>query len=680
MRFIIIFIMLLFSSSAHAKLVEYNLDIGYKTVNYTGTPVKSMAIGGSIPGPTIEATVGDILRVTFHNKMNVETSIHWHGILLPNNQDGVPYLTTPPIKPGKSFTYEYKIKHSGTYWYHSHTGLQEQQGIYGSLVFHPEGGEHNKYDRDYVVVFSDWIDESPNKVLSNLKRDGDYYALKKDTVQSWDKVLMHGWPAIKNRLRGSWTRMGPMDVSDVGYDAFLANGKKKERLRAKSGDKIRLRLINSAAAGYFNVEFSGGPMMIIAADGVDVEPVEVKRLRIAIAETYDVIISIPGNNGYELRATSEDGTGYSSTIIGQGRLIPAPTIPRPNLFIMEHEQHSAPKYKETNSTRTESHKHHKMSMNNAKMSMHSNEYYKLRSVKKTTLSPQRPMRKVVLNLTGNMERYSWHFNNKALSEAEKILIKKGENVQFTLNNETMMHHPIHLHGHFFRVLNGQGDYSPLKHTVNVPPMGSITIEFEANENKDWFFHCHNLYHMKTGMARIISYGKERYPSPYVSSNLAKDSEWYSATDISALSNMVIGDFRLSNTRNAFEIESDYNYKKEYDVDLLYKRNINRFLDLYIGGNFERDGPDEKAENTAVFGIHYMLPLLIESDWRIDSKGHPRLEVGSDLQLTKRFMFEWKVNTDKEYRLGLNYEITKNMLLSLVYDSDFKLGAGARIKF
>lgn len=674
MRFIFVLVIILFSQAANANLVQYSFDIENGTVNYTGTPAKSITIGGKIPGPTIEATVGDVLRVTFHNKMDVETSIHWHGVLLPNSQDGVPYLTTPPIKAGKSFTYEYKIKRSGTYWYHSHTGLQEQQGMYGSLVFHPQH-EVKNYDRDYVVVFSDWINESPDKVLSNLKMDGDYYALKKDSVQSWYKVLTHGWPAIKKHLQGSWIRMGSMDVSDVGYDAFLANGKKQETLQAKKSEKIKLRLINAATSSYFNVEFAGGPMTIIAADGVDVEPVDVKRLSIAVAETYDIIVSVPDSKAYELRATSQDGTGYSSTIIGNGNLVQAAIIPPPNPFLVNHETYS--KQNKHNNKASQSHMMH---MNNASMNMHSNEYHQLRSIRKTTLPTQNPVRKIVLNLTGNMERYSWHFNNKTLSETEKILITKGENVQFILNNTTMMNHPLHLHGHFFRVLNGQGDYSPLKHTLNIPAMSKVIIEFEANEDKDWFFHCHTLYHMKTGMARVVSYGKERYPSYDVLSNLTRDSEWYFAGDTSVLSNMFIGDFRLSNTRNTFEIESDYNYKKKYDIDFLYKLNITRFIDLYTGVSFERDDPNKKSENTAVFGMHYMLPMLIESDFRIDSEGHTRLELGSNLQLTKRSQFAWYWNTDKEYRLSLNYETTKNMLLSLVYDSDFQLGVGARIKF
>ncbi len=658
MRFIAFIITLLFFSNVHAKIIEHSFDIDYKTVNITGTPVQAMAINNTVPGPTIKATIGDILRITFHNKMDVETSIHWHGVLLPNSQDGVPYLTTPPIKPGKHFTYEYKVKQTGTYWYHSHTGFQEQRGLHGALVFYPQIN-HKKYDREYVLAFSDWIDELPSKVIANLKRDGDYYAAKKDSVQSWDKILMHGWPAVKHRLMGAWTRMGSMDFSDVGYDAFLVNGKKQERLPAKAHEQVRLRLINSASSSYFNVEFAGGDMLVIAADGIEVQPYHTKKLYFSIAETYDVVVTIPKDKAYELRATSIDGTGYSSTIIGEGQLVSAPDMPKPSPFMMMD---------------------NKMGHHTSMMDIHQGKYSKLKATHVTTLPKRNPTRKVLLNLTGDMDRYVWSFNNQTLSEAEKILIKKGENVQFILKNNTMMPHPIHLHGHFFRVLNGQGEYSPMKHSVNVPARDTVIIEFEANEEKDWFFHCHNLYHMKAGMERIVSYGTERFPSKEVVYNLAKDWEWYFSGNAGFLSNMTLGNLSASNTRNELAVEADYDYKKEYDIEVTYLRNLNRFLNIYAGGEFERGDEDKKVETTAIFGIKYMLPLLIDSDVRINSKGRVRLELGSDLQLTKRMNFEWQWNTDKEYRLSLNYAVNKTVLLTLLHDSDFKFGGGVIVNF
>lgn len=689
----------------HAKIVRYQFDINVKPVNITGENVVALAINNQIPGPIIEATVGDILEITFNNKMDTETSIHWHGVLLPNDQDGVPYLTTQPIYPQSSFTYRYKVTHHGTYWYHSHTGLQEQRGIYGSLVFHPKDGECVLSDKDYVIVLSDWSNENPHQIFANLKKDGDYYALKKDSVQSWDKVIINGLQAIKNRLQGSWSRMGPMDLSDIGYDAFLSNGRKEDVFYAQQGETVRIRLINAGASSYFNVEFSGGQMTIVAADGVDIVPTTVQRLRIAIAETYDIIVSVPENKSYELRSTSEDGTGYTSAFIGNGEKHFAPEISKPNLFLMNHNKHTdhgfynnsidvEPRMTKRHMAKHLGHACPKCDMNHIESknkkedqishcacshTQYMTGYEGLRALKDTSFDTSKPSRDINLNITGNMERYVWSFNNKTLSESDKIMIKQGEVVRLVLQNQTMMHHPIHLHGHFFRVVNKQGDHSPLKHTVNVPPMDKVIIEFCANEEKDWFFHCHNLYHMRAGMARVISYEQTTQATSETLEKIAHD-DWFFRSDISVLSNMTMGMIKASNTRNLIEVEYDYNYKKEYDIELMYARSITRFLDVYIGGNFEREDRGEKVDNTAIIGVRYVLPMLIESNIRINSKGKLRLALCSDLQLTKRIKFGWSYNTDKEYRFDFCYEIDKKMLLALTYDSDFNWGAGLRVRF
>jgi len=689
--FTLLFVFALASTPANARLVEYNLDINYKIMNITGKDVKAMSVGNSIPAPTIEATVGDTLRVTFNNKMDVDTSIHWHGILLPNDQDGVPYLTTSPIRAGQSFTYEYPIIHHGTYWYHSHTQLQEQRGVYGALVFHPKDGELYKSDRDYVAVISDWTNENPMQVLRNLKKDGDYYALKKGAVQSWYQVIKHGMQAIKNRLNGSWTRMGPMDVSDVGYDAFLLNGQKESTAEGiTGGEKLRLRIVNASASSYQYLEFAGGPMTIVAADGVDVEPKIVDRIKIAVAETYDVLVDVPDDNmAYEFRATSEDGTGYSSLWLGQGHKMVARTIEKPNPYVMDHSMHGMGDMEGMDHSKMghgdmakmdHSTMDHSMMMKDTGDIVMMNEYEGLRSASKTTLPAGNPTREVVLRVTGNMERYVWSFNNKTLAEEDKILIRKGENVRFKFVNTTMMHHPLHLHGHFFRVLNGEGDYAPLKHTVNVPPMQTVEIEFYANTEKDWFFHCHNLYHMKNGMARVVRYedapgdtelNKEFYKR-------IKKVPWYTSVDTYVMSNMIANETRFSNTRNAVELEFESNYSKDYEIDIAYERSITRFLDIFVGGDFE--GDEEKSDNLAVIGVHYVLPLLIESSLRLDSKGNGRLELSSDLQLTNRTKFDWQWNTDEEYKLGLEYEINKKISLIANFDSDFDGGAGIKMRF
>lgn len=721
--FVFFSLLMFFSGLSQAKITEYNFDINYKTVNFTGSDIQAMSVGGSIPAPTIEATVGDILRVTFNNKMKVESSIHWHGVLLPNDQDGVPYLTTPPIGAGKSFTYEFPVTHHGTYWYHSHTGLQEQRGVYGSIVFHPKAGEKVQADHDAVVVLSDWSDENPNRIMHNLKKSDDYYALKKNSVQSWFKVTQHGWQVILNRLSGAWDRMGPMDISDVGYDAFLVNGKRTDEiLSVKAGETLRLRIINAAASSYFNVEYAGGSMTIVAVDGVDVKSLIVDRQRIAIAETFDVLVTVPKNNAYEFRATSEDGTGHASIIIGKGPLVLAPSIPKPNSFLVNHSEHakvsdvdySTMGHIETNlsqmdhsqmshsgigqgvtknvgegNAKTNSsdvhdfHMKHNMAETNAGPQRMA-EYESLRAVKPTRYSNGHPQRKVRLELTGDMERYAWSFNNKVLSEDSKILINKGEVVQFVLVNTTMMHHPVHLHGHFFRVLNGQGDYAPLKHTVNVPPMQTVVIEFLANEEKDWFFHCHNLYHMKSGMTRVVSYTNSTQSTPNSLAPLFSDRNWFYFADVGAQSNFTQGNLRAENTRNAFNLEYEWDYENEneYEVEIVYERYINRFLDLYAGIEVEQNKSNGKfeQESIGIVGAHYLLPLLIEANIQIDTKGHGRLQLGSELQLTNRLSFVWNANTDREYRMQLEYELSKQVVITGGRDDLFDWGAGLEVRF
>lgn len=535
----IIIVLMIMPNYITAKLVEYDLTIDYLDVDYTGNKIRAMAINGQIPAPRIEAQIGDTLRVTFHNKMDVDTSIHWHGILLPNEQDGVPYLTTPPIKAHSSLTYEYPIIHSGTYWYHAHTHFHEERGLYGALIFYPEQKSY-EVDQEYPVVLSDWIDEKPHKVLSNLKRDGDYYMLKKGTVQSWLGIFMNGPKALKNRFNLSWMRMNAMDISDIGYDAFLVNGKRKSFLQADPGQQICLRIINAASASYFHVEYAGGLMKVVALDGVDIEPFEIDKFLIAIAETYDVIVTVPEDGkAYELRASSEDGRGYSSLFVGQGDPVYAPLYPRPNLYLRkfkhhgmhkkshnDHEQHSM-KSSEKDMHTMDHKQYEKKSHEQKDLSDPQLNYYKgIRALVPTNFSEQHPVRELELRLTGNMERYMWGINNRPLSEVDKILVKKGEVIRFKLINQTMMHHPMHLHGHFFRVLNDQGEYSPLKHTVSVPPMDEVTIEFLASEDKDWFFHCHNLYHMMAGLSRIVSYKDSGESKRNLWSHLTFDRELF----------------------------------------------------------------------------------------------------------------------------------------------------------
>ncbi len=661
--------------NSKAKLVEYNFDIKYKEVNFTGKNVTVMTIDGKVPGPKIIANEGDILKVTFNNKMEVDTSIHWHGALVPNDQDGVPYVTSPPIKPGKSFTYQFPVVQYGTYWYHSHSDFQEQKGMFGGLIFYPKKTINEKkkygYKYDQMLILSDWINEEPMRVLANLKKDSDYYSFKKDAVQSWDQVIKN--KAIKSRIKDSLAKMSPMDLSDVGYDLFLVNGHKKSFFKdAKKSDKIRLRLVNAASSSYFNVEFAGGDIEVIAADGVDILPIKVTRLPIAVAETYDIIVSLPDNQQYELRATAIDGSGYSSTMIGSGKEVLARDIAKPNLA-SSHEMMDME------------------GMDMSDMDMGGDEmsdgkvltYDDIRSINKTTLPKNAKIRYINLKLTGNMENYVWNFDNIPLGKSDKILIKKGEVVRVKLTNNTMMAHPIHLHGHFFRLLNSQDQYSPLKHTVNVNSMSEVNIEFLADKEKDWIFHCHNLYHMESGMARIFHYqvpGEDEKQALKITNSGHHDNMWFNGSELTLQSNMVNARTRYFNDNNSFiaKFESELDHKLPYQADLIYQRQVNNVFGYYGGLNPNKD---QKSEIDAIVGIEYLLPLLIKADLRLSSDQKLSLELQNNILLTKHFNLDLKYQNGGKYYLGLNYEINKNFSLVSNYNSNnSSSGIGARIRW
>ncbi len=678
MKKITLLFYIIISLVAFGEVVSYEIDVAYTEVHFTGTPVKAMTLNGGIPGPNLEFTEGDTLRVTFNNKMEVETSIHWHGLLLPNDQDGVPYLTTPPIKPGESFTYEFQLRQHGTYWYHSHTGLQEQRGVYGSIVIHPK----NKMEiEEQVVVISDWIDEEPENVMKNLKKDGDYYAVKRDRVQSWDRVIKEG--RVGSRILSALMRMGPMDLSDVGYDAYLINGREHLYLeQIPEGTSIKLRIVNAAASSYFFLTYSNGGMKVVAADGKDVVPVEVDEILMGVAETYDVIVKAGGT----FRATAQDHTGEAMLHISKAH---------ESSETMDHSMHGM----EDKNVNTQ-HKNHKiisheketmeptmdgdkpaaaMSMGHNMHNMDGEVYYDfLRALEPASYPEGVEEREVILRLTGDMENYVWTFDNISLTESDKIFIKKGEKVRFILENETMMHHPMHLHGHFFRVINKHGNYSPLKHTVDVPPMGRIVIEFQADEEKDWFFHCHNLYHMKTGMSRVVSY--EGYElDKDMAKKLSWDRKWFSKGEVTGATNYSGTDIAVFNTRNKIGFSGMASYDGEHDADLYYSRYLNRFLSIGAGFNMEEDDEGE-VDNRGFISLEYLLPLLIESEVRFYDDGEVEAEFSSDLQLTKKLQLNWEVDTDGEYFVELEYRYKKWLSFTGNTHSEYDEGIGLKLRF
>lgn len=694
------------------KKVEYDLYVTDTMVNFTGKHRHAIAINGQIPAPILEFTEGDTAIIRVHNMMKMETSIHWHGILLPNKEDGVPYLTTSPVEAGKTYTFTFPLIQSGTYWYHSHTMVQEQSGLYGSIVIHPAQPEPQL--KEYVLLLSDWTDENPHQVMRYLKRGGEWYAIKKGALQSYGEAIAAG--AFKDKLKQEWQRMPAMDVSDVYYNKFLLNGQETTEFKdAKPGEIIRLRIINGSAATYFNLQYANSYMRIIAADGINVTPVSVNKLEIAIAETYDVLITVPETGSAELRATSWDVMGYSSAFFGNGPVIKAPDIPRLNYFKMMQQMGSMnmktmdmgsmqgmdmknmrmpadtiAKKKEMSMQHMEGMKMDDMAGMDMKMEIPGEfNYNMLRALHPTTLDSSLLPREVKLTLTGNMLRYVWSFDFKTLSAADKILIRKGERVRFVLTNNTMMRHPLHLHGHFFRFINAQGEYSPLKHTFDIKPMETVTIEFDANEEQDWFFHCHILYHMMAGMARIVSYERSEQ-NEFAKNGYRKlkkeDNVLYPWYDLSVHSQGAWLSGNISNNKMALEFEGRASWKGDYETETHLLRYLDKkqYFAFYIGYDYRKNKtlplankPNSK-DNRRVFdaGFYYLLPMLIRSEWRVDHTGRLRLQLERrDLPLSNNFFFDFRVNTDKEYNVAARYMIAKSFSISTNYDSDYKWGIG-----
>ncbi|MBU2498628.1 MAG: multicopper oxidase domain-containing protein, partial [Proteobacteria bacterium] len=618
------------------------------------------------------------------------------------------------------------------------------------------------------------------------------YAMEKGSGQSILGAARLGM--LGDYFKRELQRMPAMDIADVAYDRFLANGTPESTLHAGPNDTVRLRIIDGSATSYFHLEFAAGPMTIVAADGQDVEPVKEKRILIGVAETYDVLIHVPASGAYELRATAHDGSGYASVWIGSGERHVAPDVPKPNLYhsmgdlslkqlfsltpagsmgmpdreveagqfdksgmkgmgsmetgaahgmegVNHGGEHSEAKTggmdHSSSAGAEEPSPHTGMSMEEPGSSARGMEdsghsvqvpphasrsgkkyrtdfgflasdvsasknlavdgvdpsrpwppYAKLRATRATAFSKDKPVREIRLTLDGDMERYVWFLNNKPLSESDSIRIREGEGARFIMINRTMMHHPMHLHGHFFRVVNGQGDYAPLKHTVDVAPMSTTVIEFDANEFGDWFFHCHLLYHMKGGMARVVHYeGFSVAPElAQIRPHLFKDP-WYFWGQVDALTNMTEGFLRLSNTRNILTADWEVGWQHvdetHWEAVFTWDRYINRFFSVFAGGDFLGEG-DDSEETRGVFGLRYLLPLNLESSVWVDTDGGARMTLDMAFDLTPRMMIfgeaQYDTHDQWEGRVGLSYTLSKDVSLVAHWHSEYTFGGGLQIRF
>ncbi|ODM55217.1 multicopper oxidase domain-containing protein [Elizabethkingia meningoseptica] len=783
--------------SFEGKVVRYDLYVSDSMVNYTGKHAHAYAINGQLPAPTLYFTEGDTAEIHVHNNLKKEnTALHWHGVMLENKEDGIPFLTQKPIKPGETYVYRFKISQNGTYWYHSHQGLQEQMGMYGMLVFRKRGEAETdrKVQADIPVMLSEWTNEHPHQVMRRLQMGvADWYAIKKKSVQSYSEAIASG--NFFTKLKNEWKRMEAMDISDVYYDKFLLNGQPStEYKKLKAGDKVRLRVANGGASSYFWLTYAGGKITVVGNDGNDVEPVEVDRLIIGISETYDIEVTIPENKSFEFRSTSEDRTGYASLWLGDGEKVEAPGLKRLMLFegmksmnnmmkmngdmkpmnmkmglqqmdansVMypevpeedrkatmkhlkemmnpvkkskpekqEHANHDMPLQlsdskaeEQTGHNMTDKKENHggddtPLQLSDSKADEHAGHnmadmtkekpvtlnYNMLRSTEMTILPADAPVKELKFTLEGNMRRYVWSLDNKTVTETDKIKIKRGEVVRITLYNNSMMRHPMHLHGHDFRVINSQGEYSPLKNVLDLMPMETVTIEFPANQDGDWFFHCHILYHMMAGMGRIFSY-EDSKPNPYLTNpkkdwkDFLKDNHmWAHTATVAIESRSTHAALRVGDARHELqgELHTGYTKSNGYEAELKFGRYIGKFQWLYPYIGFQsRSRADDPGENRKTMfgqfaehdkrhvfaaGFQYILPWLVTADTSIDQNGKVRLQLQrEDIPISPRIRGSFMVNTDKEYRMGLSYILQKWLQVSSHYDSDMGWSAGLTLVY
>lgn len=764
-------------SSAAQQVKRYDLYVTDTMVHYSGKHKMAIAVNGQIPMPTLEFTEGDTAEVVVHNRLKEPTALHWHGIFLPNDQDGVPYLTQMPIEPGTTYTYRFPVIQNGTYWYHSHYGFQEQIGMYGSLILKKKAGDTSFRkgidDLPAVpVILSDWTDIMPHQIHRMLRNANDWAAIKKNAVQSYGEALKAGH--FKTKLTNEWKRMMAMDVSDVYYDKTLINGQNESQLtQFKAGDKVRLRLSNGGASTYFWVNYAGGKMTVVANDGNDVTPLAVDRFILPPSETIDIVVTIPEKGiSYELLTTSEDRTNTSSLFIGEGKkqlathwgrlkyfegmkmmndmmrmdgsmkdmgmkmslqkmdmnTVMYPEITGPELTRQQRKsKRKAAKQKENASGAMSGNMqgpkmhHHDEAPTTATPDaampmdgMHHSEataadpgmppalvtlnYNMLQAPQKTTLPANAPVKELHFTLTGNMNRYVWSMDNKVVSETHKVLIKKGEIVRIILYNGSMMRHPMHLHGHDFRVLNDKGDYAPLKNVIDIMPMETDIIEFEANVEGDWFFHCHILYHMMAGMGRIFTYEHQR-PNPLVPDPqkaikkiYRDDRQFFLGAENEFASNGNFGSAALNNTRWSLNAEWKLGYDAANGHEL--EASVGRYLGQmqwlrpYVGveWKYQKGKHEEKNMFGQTFshdgkvyynaGIAYTLPMLVILRAQVDTRGIFRIILNrEDIPLTRRLRGSFSADTQKEYMGGLRYIVTRHLSASANYNSNYGLGGG-----
>jgi len=526
---------------------NFNLDIDYQMVNFTGHSRIATTVNGSLPAPLLRWKQGEKVSLKVTNHLAHDSSIHWHGMILPSNMDGVPGLSFAGIKPGSTFEYQFDVQQSGTYWYHSHSGFQEQTGIYGAIIIDPADVDPVECDRDYVVILSDWTDEDPADVYAKLKKQSHYYNRQERTAaDTWNEIKEKGLSQTwRERKMWNQMRMSDRDISDVTGTTytFLMNGKTPEQgwtALFNKGEKVRLRFINAAAMTLFDVRIPNVKMTVVAADGQNIEPVTIDDFRIGVAETYDVIVEPEADKAHTIIAQAIDRTGFAYGVLTPDinmkselpELDPSPILTMADMGMnhgvmtdmpmMDHSMHMATASQMGtgkagygsnmpilhNESELGPHVDMRAVMPSYKLDDpgiglrdHAEKYGRkvLTYADLHNLYPsselRQPDREIQLHLTGNMSRYMWSINGVKYADAEPIILKYGERVRFTLVNDTMMNHPMHLHGMWSELETGDGERIPRKHTVIVQPGSKVSYLVTADARGRWAYHCHLMFHM-----------------------------------------------------------------------------------------------------------------------------------------------------------------------------------------
>ncbi|MGB6976427.1 MAG: multicopper oxidase domain-containing protein [Gammaproteobacteria bacterium] len=632
-----------------------NLVVSNKTVNFAGKPIKAIAVNNQIPGPTLHFKEGDNVTINVYNHLSKGTTIHWHGLLVPWQMDGVEGVTQKAIPPGGVFHYQFTLKQSGTYWYHSHAGFQEQQGLYGAIIIDPLQPPPYHYSKDYVIVLSDWSNTAPTQIYANLKKEGDFYSSKFPLQPSLSRFISDYREANfeqRQKLMSAYKmmqlmRMSIYDISDVAYDAFLLNGQPTTHpwtAPVKVGDVVRLRFIGAGANTIFHVKIPDTAMKMVHMQGHDVQPYTLTDFTIAPGETDDVLVKIQKPSPYIIYAESADtlGAAYGALInypqqkVDYQQVKPFP-IPEP--VTMGHGMMMGGMM------------HHGSSMMNMGTTVQTSgtKYQNLKSLRKTN-NPNKPVHVIKMVLSGYMDRYIWFINGLPEYKAKPIMIEPGKRYRLIFINESMMHHPMHIHGHFFILRNGHGAYDPFLHTIDVPPGATAIADFDADTSGQWLFHCHLLYHMMAGMARVFRYTTfssnqdnddhpmgHHPPGLYLANFLDAGVDPFHNVQEASFKSLFGSDYNKLQL-NSEDAEIEKGTVEDADIDIFYWHLISQFWAIKGGVNYFYQ-PAQRPYWQPGIGIEGLMPYFIDTDIRTYfHNGSEKLDIqlARDTQITNRF--------------------------------------------